>query len=196
MKTRQSSQAWRLQIVVWALSAVIGVAAAEAQDAKPENAATRDYAVAVGFENKQLYPQAAARWQKFIDTYRNDARLDRAHYHLATCQLEAGEAEKAAATYRNVLATFPNFKDRDAAQFNLSMALYQIGLKSKKPEELKAAADAFAQVAAGYPNSKHLPAALFYQGECLYVSGQPQPAAALYEKLIAAHPMSDLVPQA
>ncbi len=98
-----------------------------AQDAKPENAATRDYAVAVGLENKQLYPQAAARWQKFIDTYRGDARLDRAHYHLATCQLQAGEADKAAAAYRNLLAAFPDFKDRDAAQFNLSMALYQAG---------------------------------------------------------------------
>src|SRR6185437_7017376 len=99
--------------------------AVEAQDAKPDNAATRDYAVAVGLENKRLYPQAATRWQKFIDTYRSDARLDRAHYHLATCQLQAGEAEKAAATYRNLLATFAGFKDRDAAQFNLSMALYQ-----------------------------------------------------------------------
>jgi TolA-binding protein len=196
MTKRERPQARLLKTAAWALVvAFLGFRSAEAQDAKPDNAATRDYAVAVGLENKQLFPQAAARWQKFIDTYRNDSRLDRAHYHLATCQLEMGEAEKAAATYRNLLAAFPNFKDRDAAQFNLSLALYQLGLKSKKPDELKAAADAFAQVPAAYPQSKHLPAALFYQAEALYAAGQVQPAAALYEKLIGTYPNCDLLPQ-
>ena len=167
-----------------------------AQEAKPENAATRDYAVAAGLENKQLYPQAAARWQKFIDTYRGDARLDRAHYHLATCQLQAGEADKAAAIYRNLLAAFPNFKDRDAAQFNLSMALYKLAQKSQKADDWKAAADGFAQLPTAYPQSKQLPAALYYQGEALYAAGQNQTAADLYQKVVAAYPNSDLVPQA
>ncbi|OYV87874.1 MAG: hypothetical protein B7Z73_09485, partial [Planctomycetia bacterium 21-64-5] len=185
------SQAARALVVV-----ALGFNNSRAQDAKPENAATRDYAVAVGLENRQLYPQAAARWQKFIDTYRGDARLDRANYHLGTCQLQAGEAEKAAATYRKLLAAFPNFNARDAAQFNLAMALYQIGLKSMKPEDSKAAADAFAAVVSGYPQSKHLPPALFYQGESLYAAGQAPAAAALYEKLIAGYPASDVAPQA
>jgi TolA-binding protein len=175
---------------------LLAFSAAEAQQAKSDNAATRDYAVAVGLENKQLYPQAAARWQKFVDTYRNDARLDRAHYHLATCQLEMGETDKAAASYRDLLAAFPNFKDRDAAQFNLALALYQVGLKSKKGDELKAAADAFAQLSTNYPQSKHLASALFYQAEALYAAGQTQPAAALYEKLIGDYPNSNLLPQA
>ncbi|HWB09843.1 MAG TPA: tetratricopeptide repeat protein [Pirellulales bacterium] len=179
-----------------AMAVLLAFSAAEAQETKPDNAATRDYAVAVGFENKQLFPQAAARWQKFVETYRNDSRLDRAHYHLATCQLEMGEADKAAAAYRNLLGAFPNFKDRDAAQFNLALALYQIGLKSKKADELKAAADGFAQVAANYPQSKHLPPALFYQAEALYAAGQTQPAADLYEKLIGTYPNSDLLPHA
>jgi cellulose synthase operon protein C len=183
--------------LTWAVIIVcLATTALKAQQARPDNAATRDYAVAVGLENKRLYPQAAARWQKFIDAYPGDSRLDRAHYHLATCQLQAGEAEKAAASYRKLLTAFANFKDRDAAQFNLSMALYQLALKGKKPEDWKAAADAFAQVASAYPQSKQVPAALFYQGESLYAAGQNQPAATLYEKLIAGHPTSDLVPQA
>ncbi|HVX15329.1 MAG TPA: tetratricopeptide repeat protein [Pirellulales bacterium] len=183
--------------VVWVLVIVqAGGSVLLAQDAKPENAATRDYAVAVGLENKRLYPQAAARWQKFIDAYRQDSRLDRAHYHLGTCQLQAGEADKAAATYRHLLSTYANFKDRDAAQFNLAMCLYQLALKSQKADEWKTAAEAFAQVSATYAQSKHVPAALYYQGEALTAAGQIQPAAALYEKLIAGFPQSELLPSA
>jgi TolA-binding protein len=167
-----------------------------AEDAKPENAATRDYAVAVGLENKQLYPQAAARWQKFIDTYPGDARLDRANYHLATCQLQAGEADKAVESYRKLLAAFPNFKDRDAGQFNLAMAHYQRAFKSQKADDWKAAGDAFAQVPAAYPQSKHVPAALYYQGESLYAAGQNQAAAELYAKVVSGYPNSELIAQA
>lgn len=178
------------------LVVVLAKTALWAEDTKNDSAATRDYAVAAGFENKQLYPQAAARWQKFIDTYRGDERLDRAHYHLAACQLQAGEPDKAVVGYRNLLATFPNFKDRDAAQFNLAMALYQVAVKSQKPDGWKAAADAFAQVPAAYAQSKHVPPALYYQAEALFAAGQGQQAAALYEKLIAAYPNHNLVADA
>lgn len=60
---------------VWLIFAL----AASAADEKAENAATRDYAVAIGLQNKQLYPQASARWQKFIASHGGDARIDRAH---------------------------------------------------------------------------------------------------------------------
>lgn len=197
MTTRRRATHLRLAWMATAMGVVLATGAVVlAQDAKPENAATRDYAVAVGLENKRLYPQAAARWQKFIDAHRGDARLDRAHYHLATCQLQAGEADKAAATYRNLLTAFPSFKDRDAAQFNLSMALFQLAQKSQKADDWKAAADAFGQVPAGYSQSKHVPAALYYQGEALYAAGQSQAAADLYQKVISGHATSDVVPQA
>lgn len=184
---------WVAPLLGWLLTYQTDLPAEEAKNA---NAATRDYAVAVGLENKQLYPQAAARWQKFIDSYRGDERLDRAHYHLATCQLQAGEAEKAGAGYRQLLAMFPSFKDRDAAQFNLAMALYQLAVRSQKPEGWKIAAEAFAQVPAAYTQSKHVPAALYYQAEALFAAGQGQQATALYEKLIAGYPNHNMVADA
>lgn len=184
-----------LRSAVWFVAALAAAGSLLAEE-KTDNAATRDYAVAVGFQNKQLYPQAVARWQKFIDAYPNDPRRDRAHYHLGACQLKSGDAEKAAATFRLVLANYPNFASRDAAQFNLAMALYQIGLKANQPPQLKAAAEAFAQVIAAYPQSKQVAAALFYQGESLYAAGDRGRAVELYQQLLAQHAQSDLVPDA
>ena len=169
---------------------------ARADEPKPDAAATRDYAVAVGLQNKKLYPQAAARWTKFIETYPKDERLDRAHHYLGTCQLQAGDFDKAAATFRLAMQKYPRFASRDASQFNLALALYNLALNSKKPDEFKTAAEAFAAVPATFPQSKHAAGATLYQGECLVAAGDAKAALPLYEKLIATYPQSELVPDA
>ncbi|HXT57415.1 MAG TPA: tetratricopeptide repeat protein [Pirellulales bacterium] len=190
--------AWAVVPATICLFCVLQVAgqSAPAEEPKADSAATREYAVATGLQNKQLYPQAAARWQKFIETFRSDARLDRAHFHLGACQLQAGEPAKAAATFRTLLQNYPNFAARDAAQYNLATALYKSGLQSKRPEDLKIAGEAFAQLVATYPQSKHAAAALFYQAESLYASGAGQAAPALYEKILANYPQSDFAAEA
>ena len=104
--------------------------------------ATREYAVALGFQKKKLFEQAAVRWTQFIAGFGNDSRIPNAHYHLGVCQLQSGNAE-AAATFLKVLTQFPNFEQRDAVQFNLGLALYNKALTSKTPDEFKAAAVEF-----------------------------------------------------
>src|SRR5436190_17463371 len=96
-------------------------AVATAQEVKVDPAATRDYAVAAGLQNKQLYPQAIQRWQKFIQTYPNDPRLANAHNHLGTCQLQDKNYADAVATFRAVLTKFPKFESLDATQFNIGL---------------------------------------------------------------------------
>src|SRR5262245_11982664 len=176
------------------LSLALVCSLAWGQEPKLDPAATRDYAVAAGLQNKQLYAQAIQRWQKFIQAYPNDPRLASATNHLGTCQLQDRKLADAVATFRNVLVKFPQFEARDATQFNLGLALYNIGLDSKKVEDLRAASMAFAEVPARYPRSKHVPAALYYQGECLYQAGNLAEAAGVYQKVIAAYPTSDLLP--
>src|SRR5882724_4743420 len=83
--------------------------AVTAQDIKVDPAATRDYAVAAGLQNKQLHAQAIQRWQKFIQTYPNDPRLPNAHNHLGTCQLQDRKYADAVATFRTVLTKYPRF---------------------------------------------------------------------------------------
>src|SRR5262249_54468977 len=157
-----------LLLAMWtSLAASQGVA----QDVKLDPAATRDYAVAAGLQNKQLYPQAIQRWQKFIQTYPNDPRLANALNHMGTCQLQDKSYTDAVATFRTVLTKFPKFESLDAAQFNIGLALYNIGLDSRKAQDLQTAAQAFAEVPAKFAKSKHVPAALYYQGECHYQAG-------------------------
>lgn len=187
--------AWAVAIATFCFVQFLG-RPAPAEEPKADSAATREYAVATGLQNKQLYPQAAARWQKFIETFPSDARLDRAHFHLGACQLHAGEPIKAAATFRTLLKNYPNFAARDAAQYNLATALYKVGLQSKRPEDLKLAGEAFAQLVAAYPESKQAPAALFYQAESLYAAGAGESAPPLYEKILANYPQSDFAAEA
>jgi TolA-binding protein len=170
--------------------------ATRADESNAETAATREYAVAAGLQNMKLYAQAADHWAKFIETYPNDERFDRANHYLGICQLQYGEIDKSVVTFRLVLQKFPQFAARDAAQFNLALALYHLATKSKKPEEFTAAGEAFAAVTANYPQSQHAAGALLYQGECVYAAGDVKTAAGLYEKLIATNAQSKLLPDA
>src|SRR5437660_3530576 len=165
-----------------------------AQQDKPDPAATREYAVAAGLQSKQLYTQAARRWQKFIETYPKDPRLANAWHHLGTCQLNDQQPAEAARTFRTLTEKFPKSESLDAAHFNLGLALYNVALASKKTEDVRAAARAFAEVAGKFPKSKHAAAALHYQGECLYRAGDLAGAVALYRKVIAEHAGSDVLP--
>src|SRR4029077_7093139 len=119
-----------------ALSAVALLTAfpARGEEAKPDPAATRQYAVAAGFQSKKLYAQAARRWQQFIAAYPKDPRLAKAYHHLASChhpgscQLHDRQSAKAAQTFRTLIEKFPRFESLDAAHFNLGLALYNVGL--------------------------------------------------------------------
>ena len=93
----------------------------------PDAGASRDYNVALGFLKKKLYPQAAARWTKFIQTYPKHERLAFANYYLGVCQFHQKQLPQAAATFRIVLTKYPKFKNADGAQFNLAL-LYGNGL--------------------------------------------------------------------
>ena len=48
---------------------------------KLDPAATRDYAVALGLQDKELYQLAVRRWQKFIKVYPKDPRRPNAFNH-------------------------------------------------------------------------------------------------------------------
>ena len=166
-----------------------------AQNDAIDPVATREYAVALGFQKKKLFEQSAVRWTQFIAKFANDKRIANAHYHLGVCQLQSRNAE-AAETFRQILSRFDKFEHRDAAQFNLGLALYNTALTSKKPDDFRAAATEFAKVPTQYAQSEHIPSALYYQAECVFQAGDRPGAIAVYQKLIAQHGDSPLLPTA
>src|SRR5215207_4319753 len=92
-----------------ALAALVFLAGppAPAQVEKADAAATREYAVAAGLQDKRLYAQAAGRWERFIAAYPKDTRLANAYHHLGACHLHDKQPAKAAQTFRDLIAKFP-----------------------------------------------------------------------------------------
>jgi TolA-binding protein len=162
--------------------------------AEPDNAATRDYAVALGFQRKGLFPQAAERWTKFLATHPQDERVPSAHYYQGVCYFQQQDLAKAAEKFRHVLGSYKDFPHRDAAQFNLGLALYNAAAKSAKPEDYKQAAAAFAEVPKQFPQSTHAAQAGYFQGESLYQAGDAKAAVTAYQQTLAKHPDDALAP--
>ena len=105
---------------------------ASAQETEP---GTRQFAVAVGFQNQKLYDAAIDEWQTFIRKFPKDPRIDKATHYLGTCQLQAKQYPAAVATFESILQMYPKFEMIEQSMLNLGAALYSLAQESKKPEE-------------------------------------------------------------
>ena len=165
-----------------------------ADDPNPE--ATRQYAVAYGFQSKKLFAQAIPRWTEFLKTFPQETRVPNAHFQLGVCQLSEKKLPEAMATFKLILATYPQFKHLDGAQFNLGLTLFQTAQTSKQPNDFKIAAAEFASVAAKFPQSPVAADATYYQAESLYLAADKPNAIVAYQKVIATYPTATMLPEA
>ncbi len=165
-----------------------------ADDPNPE--ATRQYAVAYGFQSKKLFAQAMPRWTEFLKAFPQDTRVPNAHYQLGVCQLSEKKLPEATATFKLVLATYPQFKHLDGAQFNLGLTLFQVAQTSKQPNDFKTAAAEFANVPTKFAASLLAADATYYQAESLYLAADKPNAIVAYQKVIATYPAATILPEA
>ena len=163
--------------------------------AQTENAATRDYAVALGFEKKGHYPQAIERWTQFLKNHPQEERAALARYHLGLCQYQEKDFAKAAEAFQQVLSGHPKFAHRDAVEFNLALVLYQQASASAKPEDFRKAGQAFAEMEKHHPQSPQAVQAAWYQAECLYQAGDKPKAVETYQRAITTYKDSPLLPE-
>ncbi|MEE3368203.1 MAG: tetratricopeptide repeat protein [Planctomycetota bacterium] len=182
--------------VLVALLVSLAASPSHSQAPQKDTVATRKYSVALGFQKKKLFDQAAQRWQQFIKEYPQNKRVPTAYHHLGVCQIQSQQFVEAAAAFRTLLSKFPQFPARDSAQFNLGMALYNAALASAKPADFNAAAAGFATVTSTYGKSPLVDQSLYYQAECLCLAEKQTDAIPVYEKLIAQFPKSGLLNQA
>ncbi len=164
--------------------------------AEDTEAGTRQFAVAVGFQNQKLYDQAIDEWATFIKKFPKDSRLDKAHHYLGTCHLQAKQYPAAIAAFETVSKQFPKFELLDQSLQNLGTAWYSQAQQSKKGDDYDKAEKAFNRLLEQFPKSPLAPRAWFYRGECLYQQNKWDEAAKSYSTLIRSYPQDELVADA
>ena len=182
--------------LVAALAAALLAAGAGAEEPKESASASRRYAVAVGFQSRQLPKLAAEEWRKFLAEFPADPRRDRARHALGVCLLQDGQLDAAIAELKGVLADHPQYGQLDAVALNLGIAKLRRAGQTRQAADFDAAIGTFGAIPQKSPQGPQAPRALLYQAEALGQAGKPAEAAAAYARLIQAYPRSDLVADA
>lgn len=155
-------------------------------------AATRQYAAAVGFQNQKLYDQAIEEWQTFLKKYPTDPRSDRGQHYLGTCCLQEKKYSGAITAFNAVLKN-PEFELLDQSMLNLGIAWYGQAKSSQKKSEFDNAEKAFGRMLSKFPTSKHAARAMYYRGESLFEQDKHESAAQAYSQLVQKFPQHELV---
>ncbi len=182
---RRYFPAIRIMVVATLLAAGLLTSPARSQQETEE--ATRQYAVAVRFQNLESYDLAAAEWQKFLQQFPNDPRAAKARFNLGVCHYLDNQFEQAQAALQALLEKSPDFDAADAAYLYLGAARFGQA-RAGKTAMFQTAGDAFSTLISKYPKSKYLPDALYYLGECLYLEGKKEEAIPAYARLVADYP--------
>ena len=182
---------------VWAALAVLFASfIAGAVQGQETEQGTRQFAVAVGFQNQKLYESAIDEWKTFLQKFPGDSRADKATHYLGTCQLQAKQFPDAAATLESVLQKYPKFELLDQTILNLGTSRYSQAQESKKPEDYAKAESQFLRLAEEFPQSPYAGRALYYRAESQYHQNRLDEAAASYAALTNTFPQDELVPDA
>ena len=180
-----------LVVAVVCLNAALPLMAAEETEA-----ATRQYAAAVGFQNQKLYDAAIDEWQMFLKKFPQDPRVVRAWHYLGICSLQEKQFAEATTAFETVVTKYPKFELLDQSLLNLGTAQYGTAQKSEKAIDYAAAEKSFSQMLSRFPKSEYTARARYYLGECRFQRGEFAQAAAAYDDLIAKHPQDELVADA
>ena len=168
----------------------------ETASAQETEAATRQFAAAVGFQNQKLYDLAADEWQIFLQKFPDDPRQDKAQHYLGTCLLQEQKYEPAIKAFSTVVTRFPKFEQLDQSMVNLGIAQYGLAQASEKPADFAKAEQTLRTFQEKFPRSSLVPRALYYRGESLYQQKQLDGAATAYAELLEKFPHDELAADA
>jgi TolA-binding protein len=175
-------------------------------------AATRQYNVAVRLQNREAYDLAVDAWGNFLQTYPADARATHARHYQGICYFftatGAVDAKQTDAALKAFDAAEQCFKavGKAAPQFELLEDTYlYLGLSQFKRAEIEPADQAarhFALAAAtldtllkNYPQSKNLAQVLYTRGDCAYHAGKKAEAVRFYSQALTKAPNKKLEPE-
>lgn len=164
--------------------------------AQETEAATRQFAAAVGFQNQKLYDLASDEWQTFLKKYPDDPRQDKAQHYLGTCLLQVKKYEPAIRAFDTVVTKYPKFDQLDQTMVNLGIAWYGLAQTSEKPADFAKAERALKAFEEKFPKNPLVARSLYYRGESLYQQEQLDGAARAYSELLQKYPQHELAADA
>jgi TolA-binding protein len=182
-----------LTILIGLASSTLVVDTASAQETE---AATRQFAAAVGFQNQKLYELASDEWQTFLRKFPDDPRQDKAQHYLGTCLLQEKKYAPAIKAFNTVVTKFPKFEQLDQSMVNLGIAQYGLAQVSEKPADFAKADRTLQTFQQRFPRSPLVARALYYRGESLYQQKQLDSAATAYAELLQKFPKNELAADA
>jgi TolA-binding protein len=191
--TRRLARSWGLAFLLGLM--VVGVSWETSFGQATEQAATRQYAAAVGLQRIESYEEAADAWAAFLKNYPNDSRAAHGQYYLGVCRYQQGKLAEAADALAKLIAAKGNekFELLDSAYLFLGVSQFAMG-SPDKPEAFRQAEATFKTLVEKFPQGKHHADALFYEAECAYVLSQKERAEQLYQKTAQTYPDHKLTP--
>lgn len=156
--------------------------------AQESEQATRQFAVAVGFQNQKLYDSAVEEWKSFLAKFPADPRADKAAHNLGTCQVQLKDYPAAVMTFRQVLEKYPGSELVSQSLFHLGTALYAIAEQSGDSASYERAQLPFSRIANEFSKDPLAGAANYYAGECFFQQKQFEKASEYYSRVVRDFP--------
>ncbi|MDX1964426.1 MAG: tetratricopeptide repeat protein [Pirellulales bacterium] len=184
---------WTFQVILlgmlcagWGLESLAQAPATKAPAAESSAEAIQQFRLAVPLQNKGNYDLAVEEWETFLKQFPQDPLAPKARYYAGVCYQQLKQYDQAQAAYEQVLKEAPKFEQREAALFNLGLAMLA-NARTKMGEAQTAlygrGAETLGQLVADYPQSGKLPDALFNRADALYLLGKKEEAVEAWRQL-------------
>lgn len=154
------------------------------------DAARSAYATAAALQNREAWDLAAEEWEALIKAHPTDPLADKGRSYLGICQLKNGQREKAAETFRQVIASKADAATVALARWELGRSAFDDAQAKPSPEAFAVAARSLREFLEKSPGQPQSPDALFFLGESLWQAGKRNEAIATWQRFLREHEKS------
>ena len=148
------------------------------------DAARSAYATAAALQNREAWDLAAEEWEALIKAHPTDPLADKGRSYLGICQLKNGQREKAAETFRQVIASKADAATVALARWELGRSAFDDAQAKPSPEAFAVAARSLQDFLEKSPGQPQSPDALFFLGESLWQAGKRNEAIATWQRFL------------
>jgi len=153
------------------------------------------YAAAAALQNREAWDLAAEEWEALIKAHPTDPLADKGRYYLGICRLKNGQRDKAAETFRQVIASKADATTVALARWEIGRSAFDAAQAKPSPEAFAAASRSLKDFLEKSPGQPQTPDALFFMGESLWQAGNRDEALATWQRFVREHDKAPRLPE-